>query len=123
MAKILLIEDDRTMTNLLRTLLRYEGYAVASLPGDVDMDVTLEGVAREKPDLVLLDVHLQNISGFDLLNRLRQDQQLKSIPVLMSSGMDLRARCREAGADGFILKPYMPEELVATIKQITSKKE
>jgi DNA-binding response OmpR family regulator len=66
--------------------------------------------------LILLDVHLRNVSGFDLVKGLRQDEQLKTTQVLMASGMELSVECRQAGADGFILKPFMPEELVGKIR-------
>lgn len=115
-SKVMLIEDDETMLNLLRTLLEVEGFEVARMGGDGDVAEILRAVQQEMPDLVLLDVHLKQVNGFDLLRSMRQDEALKPVRVLMSSGMELSYRCLKEGADGFILKPYMPDELLEIIK-------
>jgi DNA-binding response OmpR family regulator len=117
MYKILLIEDDTTMLSLLTTLLEYEGYQVAPLNGEAGAEEIMRKMRNERPQLILLDVHLPGLSGFDLVRRMRGDDALKSTKVLMSSGMNLSLECRQAGADGFILKPYMPDELVKTIRE------
>lgn len=117
MAKVLLIEDDSAMLMLLGKLLRFEGFDVAQLEDDEDLDRVMSVVRREKPAAILLDVNLRKINGFDLLQCIRQDQDLKDTRVVMSSGIDFRKRCLEEGADGFLLKPFMPEELIAMIHQ------
>jgi DNA-binding response OmpR family regulator len=113
----MLIEDDDTMRSLLQTLLEFEGFQVLQLDGGMSLEDILERLRRDQPELILLDVHLRNLSGFDLVKQLRQDLDIKSIRVLMYSGMELSTECHEAGADGFILKPFMPEDLVATIRK------
>jgi DNA-binding response OmpR family regulator len=113
----MLIEDDATMLSLLGTLLEFEGFQVASLNGETDADHILQKMRSEMPELILLDVHLPGVSGFELMRRMRGDEELKSTKVIMSSGMNLNIECRQAGADGFILKPYMPEELVEKIRE------
>ena len=118
MPKVSLIEDDASMLYLLGTLLEFEGFQVAQLNGGMNLEETLESLRRENPQLILLDVHLPAISSFDLLQRLREDHELKSMRVLMSSGMELTDKCLRAGADGFILKPYMPDELMGKIRKI-----
>jgi DNA-binding response OmpR family regulator len=118
MLKIMLIEDDTTMLSLLSTLLEFEGFETAKVGPESGLDETLERIRREKPELILLDVHLQGLSGFDLIRSLRKDESIKSTTVLMASGMELSIECREAGADGFILKPFMPDELVAKIRKM-----
>jgi DNA-binding response OmpR family regulator len=115
--KILLVEDDNTMLVLLRTLLRFEGFDVAQLTSEDNLDQIMQTVRNEKPDIVLLDVHLRQINGFDLLRSLRQDDSLKATRVLISSGIDFTSRCKYEGANGFILKPYMPEDLIDQIRQ------
>jgi CheY-like chemotaxis protein len=117
MYKILLIEDDAIMRSLLGTLLEFEGYQVASLNGEADAEEILQKMRAEKPQLILLDVHLPGASGFDLMRKMRSDNILMSTKVIMSSGMNLDMECRQAGADGFILKPYMPDELVEKIRE------
>jgi len=114
--KVMLIEDDETMLSLISTLLEFEGFQVSKLEKDGCIEDILDCIRHEKPDLILLDVHLRRTNGFDLLQEMRQDEELKSTHVLMSSGMELSSKCNQEGADGFILKPYMPEELVGKIR-------
>ena len=120
MPKVMLVDDDVTILSLLQTLLELEGFQVLQLNGEGKPDEILGVFHREKPDLVLLDVHLHHISGFDLLHLIRQDEELDSVRILMSSGMELSSKCTQEGADGFILKPYMPDELVKKIQIILS---
>lgn len=104
------------MLSLLELLLQMEGFDVIKPAGDHNLENMLESLRQAKPSLVLLDVHLYNTNGFDFLRMIRKDEELKQIPVLMSSGMELSLECRQEGADGFILKPYMPDELVTKIR-------
>lgn len=117
MSKILLVEDDETMLSLLKTLLQMEGFQVVQARVERFED-TLETMRAEKPELALIDVNLRQGSGFDLLRMIRSDQDLKNTRILMSSGMDFSSRCKTAGADNFILKPYMPDDLINMIRQI-----
>ena len=112
--KVMLIEDDRTMRAILKTLLELEHHAVSSWSGQPGDDI-LSLIRGDLPDVLLLDVHLRYISGLDILRQIRSDTQLCLIRVLMTSGMDLKDQCMEAGADGFLLKPYMPDELIQLI--------
>lgn len=109
MAKIMLIEDDVTMLSLLRTLLEIEGHQVMKYTAEDDL---LEPIRRSQPDAILLDVHYRQINGLDIMRSIRQDPQLNGIRVIMSSGKDMAAECKAAGADGFLLKPFMPEDLI-----------
>ena len=121
MQKIMLIEDDETMLSLIQTLLEIEGYQVVGLDCIDDMDEILNVMRNEQPALVLLDVHLRCFNGLELLPRIHQDEALKGVRVLMSSGMELSFECGQQGADGFILKPYMPDELVGKIRNTLGK--
>jgi CheY-like chemotaxis protein len=80
------------------------------------MESFLEILRREQPALLFLDVHLRKLNGFDLLHQVRSDPSMKDIRVLMASGMEFTRRCQEEGADGFILKPFEPDELVEVIR-------
>lgn len=113
MPKILLAEDDLTMLSLLKTLLKMEGFETVPLG---DEDNLLEVIYREHPDAVLLDVHLAQGNGVDLLREIRLDHQLDRVLVIMQSGMNLAEECRAAGADEFLVKPYMPDTLINAIK-------
>ena len=120
MVKVMLVEDDPTMFQLLNTLLSLEGYDVYCAYGDSDI---LEFVKRDKPDLIMMDVHLRigggkEVNGFELLKEIRSDSSLSRKKVIMSSGIDFRIKSVEDGADGFLLKPYMPEELINMIKDL-----
>ncbi len=114
MFKVLLADDDHTMVSLLKTLLSLEGYTPVSLldkKGDL-----LENIRQEAPDVILLDLHLGNRNGLELVRRIRASEDLKNIRVIMVSGVNKREECLAAGADDFVLKPYMPEELFAKIR-------
>ena len=113
--KVMLIEDDRTMRAILKTLLELERFTVSSWSGQPSDDI-LTLIRNDPPDVLLLDVHLRNISGLDILRQIRNDNLLGSMRILMTSGMDLKDQCMEAGADGFLLKPYMPDELIQLIR-------
>lgn len=117
---IVLFDDDPTMRTLLETLLTMEGFIAKSYVEKKNDDF-LDYLKTEMPDVLLLDVHLTYSSGVDLLAQIKQDQQLKSVRVLMSSGMDLKDVCLKTGADGFLLKPYMPDELLALLNEITDR--
>ena len=118
MPKVMLIEDDATMNSLLSILLQLEGFEVAQLDDEDNLEDILEAVRLADPALALIDIHLRQLSGLELLHAIRQTAELDSIRVLMSSGMDFQDECMQAGADSFVLKPYMPDDLVDTIRQL-----
>jgi len=118
MAKVLLIEDDPTMVSLLHTLLEIEGYEAVQLES---FDNVVESVRSIAPDVILMDVHLKNTDGLYLLESIRKESALEDIKVIMSSGMDFNDESYLKGANGFLLKPYMPDELVALIDQLLEK--
>lgn len=112
--KIMLIEDDRSMLSLLKTLLTMEGFHVA-IAGDDHFDCLLSDINIEQPDVILLDVNLRLGSGLDLLSSIRSNRQWDHIRVIMSSGMDYKDECLQKGAQGFLMKPYMPDDLIKLI--------
>lgn len=116
MPKVLLVEDDPTMLSLLRTLMSMEGFETGSFDGEPYADLP-DKVRRELPDVVLMDVNLHGADGLALLRSLRQDKDFALTPVVMSSGMDLEIECLAEGANAFILKPYMPDELINAIRK------
>ena len=109
MQKILLAEDDPTMLSLLKTLLRLEGFDTVAFG---DNDHLFETIYREKPDLILLDVHLSSGNGLEFLKVIRSNPAFNDLVVIMQSGMDLMDECLEAGANYFLLKPYNPNSLI-----------
>ena len=118
--KVLLIEDDLTMLSLLKTLLSLEGYDVSVIDNEEKIEQMLVSILQENPSVVLSDVYLRHVNGFDLLRRIRREERMGKIRVIISSGMDFQERCKEEGADGFLLKPYTPEELIEKIGEVLS---
>ena len=112
--KVLLAEDDVTMVSLLTTLLKMEGFNVVALQADADVPAA---VRRESPDILLLDVHLLHQSGFTILDAIRSSEDTANTRVVMSSGSNVKEECMHHGANGFLLKPYMPDELITILKK------
>jgi CheY-like chemotaxis protein len=109
MRKVLLADDDFTMVALLKTLLGMEGYQVATL-----LDKTgniMENIRREKPDVLLIDIFLGTRNGMDIVRQIRETPDMKDLKIVMVSGIDKTEECMAAGANAFLLKPYMPEAL------------
>ena len=119
MSKILLIEDDDIMISLLQTLLGIDGYEVVAFKSGEDV---LQVVKREQPDVILIDVNLKNlginhVTGLDLVGQIRSNNDTNHTGLILSSGINYRQESKAAGADGFILKPYMPDDLLKLIKE------
>jgi two-component system, OmpR family, alkaline phosphatase synthesis response regulator PhoP len=116
MTKIILVEDDDTMRSLLVTLLDLEGFETHPF-GNMKEDELLNNISSIQPAAMLLDVHLRNLNGLDVLQKIRQNPDLQSLPIAMISGEDLAAECLTAGADKFILKPFNTDDLIAWLNQ------
>ena len=112
--KVLLAEDDSTMVSLLTTLLNMEGFNVVALHADADVPAA---VRSEKPDILLMDVHLMHQSGLEILEAIRKSEDTSHTRVVMSSGANVKEECINRGANGFLLKPYMPDELITILKK------
>ena len=114
--KILVIDDEMHIVELLKFNLEVNGYIV-----DYSLD-SFEGYhkAKElKPNLILLDWMLPNISGIDVLKKIREDEDLKDTPVIMLTAKNMerdKVKGLEEGADDYITKPFNPLELVARVK-------
>lgn len=116
---ILVVDDDPDLVKLMRTYFRFEGFLVRNA-GRRD---EIMAAFREPPmpDLVLLDVELPDANGFDVLARMRQHAVLKSIPVIMITGEATREAVRkglQAGADGYITKPFEPDCVVTAVREV-----
>ena len=114
MPKILIIDDDRATSTLLRTLFEIEGFEGVVCPRPEDV---LNTVRREHPDVVLMDVHLAEVDSIQILQQMRRDRDLQTVPVVMTSGLDVREKCEANGASAFMQKPFKPSELVMLVKQ------
>ena len=113
MSKILLAEDDKTMISLLKTLLKMEGFEVVAL--DVETDIAA-AVVRERPDAIFMDVHLGDRSGMQVLNAIRKNPDNAGVRVIMTSGLNVKDECLSLGANAFLQKPFMPDDLISVLK-------
>ena len=116
----MLIEDDPTMLDLLRTLFELEGYEAVLIDWELGL---IKSLKIHEPDLVLIDVHLEKSirdgsSGLDYLEVIRSEKILQDLKVIMVSGINFRLRCDIAGADDFLIKPFTPDELMGKIKKL-----
>jgi CheY-like chemotaxis protein len=89
------------------------GFQAVPVHADADVPACVD---RERPDALLLDVYLGQQSGLEILERLRGSPHTKDLVVVMTSGMNVKAECMERGADAFLLKPYMPDELIQVLQ-------
>lgn len=112
MSTIMVVDDDREMGRLLCTLFELEGHKVVVVPSYQEV---LPVLRQTQPDVVLMDVRVQNQETFGLMRQIRRDAALARVPVAMTSGMDCRRECLAAGADLFIMKPFLPDEVVGMI--------
>lgn len=117
MLKILIADDDRATSTLLRTLFEIEGYTGVVCPRPEDV---LSVARQEQPNLLLMDVHLASVDSITILKQIRLDANLKTMPVVMISGMDMEDKCLRAGASAFVMKPFRPTDLLNEIKRVLS---
>ena len=108
MTKIMIVDDDQTTTSLLQTLLELDGFDVAVVRRGADVIPKAE---QNIPDLIMMDYHLTDMEGVDIIRAIRKHATLKGVPILMASGMDVSVEAMEAGANKFIVKPFEPSEL------------
>jgi DNA-binding response OmpR family regulator len=108
--RISLVENDSSLRGLLKTLLELEGFEV--FPFEEGSGDFTENIKHIHPHFILMDYHLQNSTGIELLRLLRKEVLSPRPKILVLSGEDYKTECLDAGADGFILKPFMPGEII-----------
>ncbi|WP_339706880.1 phosphate regulon transcriptional regulator PhoB [uncultured Sphingosinicella sp.] len=116
--KILVVEDDANLVELIRYNLEQEDFAVVSTE---DGEEALVLADEEKPDLVLLDWMIVNLSGIEVCRRMRREPATANLPIIMLTARTEEAdriRGLEIGADDYITKPFSPRELVARIRAV-----
>lgn len=117
MKRVMIIEDDLTTQTLLTTLLGFEGYEIL-LPEKVDQEIILRDIVKLAPDCILMDVHLRRVNGISILRKVREDPSLQSLLIIMTSGEDYSFECKKWKANGFLMKPYMPDDLTQMIDRL-----
>ncbi len=117
-AKLLLVEDDPALAELLEYRFSNEGYAVRTTP---DGDDALLLAAEDTPDLIILDWMIEGTSGIEVCRRLRRDKATAHVPIIMLTAReteDDRVRGLETGADDYLTKPFSPRELLARVAAV-----
>jgi len=121
MAKILIAEDERDIRDLITFTLRFAGHEViATANGEEAYQKAQEVV----PDLIMMDVRMPRMTGYEACRQMKEIEALKSVPVvfLSAKGQDAEVQAGlEAGAVEYILKPFAPDELTARVSKILDK--
>jgi two-component system chemotaxis response regulator CheY len=120
MKRILTIDDSKTIRDMLRLTLVDAGFDVLQA---VDGRDGTEVLARERVDLVITDINMPNMDGYDVIRHIRRDDAHKGMPILVlttESEVEKRNIAREAGATGWMVKPFDPDRLVATINKVVA---
>ena len=116
--KILVVEDTEDNRQILRDLLGMAGYSL------VEASDGAEGVAKaaeHKPDLILMDIQMPVMDGYEATRRIKADPTLASIPVIAVTSYALSGdeqKARDAGCDGYIAKPFSPRQMLAKVREI-----
>ncbi len=108
MAKVLLVDDDNTTVMLLKTLLELDGFEIQTVGNGSDVMSLLDNF---QPDVVLMDYHLSDMDGVEVLRGIRKHEAYAELPVVMASGLDVSEEAAAAGANMFLIKPFEPDEL------------
>ena len=118
MASILIVDDSTTMRQMVNFTLANAGHQVVEV---TDGNEAVEAAKSRQFDLVISDVNMPGMNGIELVRALRTLPDYKFTPMLMlttESAQDVKQRGREAGATGWIVKPFSPEVLLATLKKV-----
>jgi two-component system response regulator VicR len=117
--KVLCIEDDPEMIDLIKLILERKGFRFIGAVGGRE---GLEAIAREKPDLVLLDIMMPDIDGWDVYRQMKADERSKDIPVIVvtakAQSIDRVLGLHIAKVDDYVTKPFGPAELLRSIDRV-----
>ena len=123
MTRILIVDDEKDIIDLVSLHLANEGCEVCAVTNGLDV---LEAAARDKPQLIVLDIMLPGMDGWQVFKQLRTDVRTRGIPVLMLSARSQahdRINGLEMGADDYLTKPFSPRELVLRVKAILRRSQ
>ena len=118
MSTVLIVEDSVAQREMITDLLKANGLTVNIATDGVE---ALEEIQKAQPDLVVLDIVMPRMNGYELCRRLKSDAKTQAVPVVMcsSKGEEFdRYWGMKQGADAYIAKPFQPTELVGTVKQL-----
>jgi len=115
--KVLIADDEEDILKLVAFRLDKAGYAVMTAANGRE---ALDLAKKEKPDLILLDLRMPVMDGYELCRMLKSDERLKDIPVIFltaSSAVVVEQKTKEYRAEGYLIKPFKPEELLEKVKR------
>ena len=116
--RILVIEDTEDNRQILRDLLTAAGYEIFEA---TDGATGVAMAAEKRPDLILMDIQLPVIDGYEATRRIKADPALRSIPVIAVTSYALSGdeeKAREAGCDGYVAKPFSPRQMLAKVREV-----
>ncbi len=117
---VLTVDDSRTMRDMLKLALVEAGFNVVQANDGI---LGLQALDNVRPDVIVTDINMPNLDGFGLIERVRRDQRFRTIPILVlttESDAEKKNRARQAGATGWIVKPFDPVKLVAAIQRVSA---
>jgi two-component system cell cycle response regulator DivK len=115
--RILVVEDQEDNRQILRDLLTSVGFQLFEAE---DGAAGVAAAETHRPDLILMDIQMPVLDGYEATRRIKANPELKAIPIIVVTSYALsgdEAKARAAGCDGYITKPYSPRQLLATIKE------
>lgn len=117
--RVLIAEDEPHIVESLSFVLRRSGYEVSSV---LDGEEAMQRIRSERPDMVILDVMLPKLNGFEVLKQVKSDPLLQSIPVIILTAKGQahdRRMAEEIGVDGFMTKPFSNRDIVDEVRRLT----
>lgn len=111
---ILVVDDDQSLRELLKLHLSAAGYTVATASDGIEAGYA---VLKSPPDLIITDVNMPHMDGFEFVEALKSDKSLPKIPVIFLTSMDDQERGRQLGAVGYITKPVRADRLLAVVAE------
>jgi two-component system, cell cycle response regulator DivK len=118
--RILVVEDQPDNRQIIRDMLASTDYEITEAE---DGAQALEAIAKQRPDLILMDIQLPIIDGYTATRKIKADPMLRSIPIIAVTSYALNGeekKAREAGCDDYVPKPFSPRQLLAKIRQYLS---
>jgi two-component system cell cycle response regulator DivK len=115
--RILVVEDQEDNRQIIRDLLASTDYEIVEAENGVE---ALAAVGKQRPDLILMDIQLPILDGYEATRRIKADPALRSIPIIAVTSYALSGdedKAREAGCDAYVPKPYSPRQLLAKIRE------
>ena len=116
--KILIVEDNPMVVEVVQTILEFMGYAsIVAMSAEQGVNLA----ASQLPDLIMLDITLPDMDGFAAARQIRQNQKTRSIPILATTGrvsFEDKEKCLQSGCDNYISKPFTPKQLASRIERL-----